>query len=165
VEYSLRLDSDRPWRALTLIATTIAAVEFVVIFSAFLAKPLVVHLKNAAVEHAAAEEAAQIPKPPPIGTPKLMRTRTSVLVLNGNGRTGAAAREAQRVRSRGYTIGGVGDARRTGYARSLVMYRDGFRAEAFRLARDLRIRVVGPLDGMKPRELLGAHLAVIVGNR
>ena len=35
---------------------------------------------------------------------------------------------------------------------------------ALRLARDLRIRIVGPLDGMTVRELLGAHVAVVVGS-
>ena len=86
-----------------------------------------------------------------------------MLVLNGNGRTGAAAAEADRARAHGYKIGGIGDAKRTDYSRSIVMYRSGFRPEAARLARDLDIGVVGPLDGMKPRDLLGAHLAVVVG--
>jgi len=149
---------------LTLVATAVATIEFVVIFSAFVAKPLVGHIKNAAIAHATAADVASIPKAPPIGTPKLSRSETSVLVLNGNGRTGAAAAEADSVRRHDYLIGGVGDAKRTDYARSLVMYRAGFRAEAFRLARDLRIKVVGPLDGMRAPELQGAHLAVIVGD-
>jgi hypothetical protein len=33
-----------------------------------------------------------------------------------------------------------------------------------RLARDLRIRIVGPLDGMNVRQLMGAHVAVVVGS-
>jgi len=43
------------------------------------------------------------------------------------------------------------------------MYRGGHRGEALRLARDLRIRLVSPLDGLRPRELKGARLAVVVG--
>ena len=43
------------------------------------------------------------------------------------------------------------------------MYRPGYRGEAVRLARDLRIRIVGPLDGITARELMGAHVALVVG--
>jgi hypothetical protein len=43
------------------------------------------------------------------------------------------------------------------------MYRAGHEAEAKRLARDLKVKVVGPLDGMRPAELLGAHVALVVG--
>jgi hypothetical protein len=43
------------------------------------------------------------------------------------------------------------------------MYRPGYEPEARRLAKDVGIRVVGPLDGMKPRQLLGAHVALILG--
>jgi hypothetical protein len=46
--------------------------------------------------------------------------------------------------------------------RSVVMYRPGFRGEAMRLARDLRIRIVGPLDGLSVRDLMGAHLAIVI---
>ena len=127
----------------------------------FAMKPLVGHLKDAAVAEATAP--AAVPEPPPVGQPSHARTNTSVLVLNGNGQTGAAAAEADRARARGYRISGIGDAKRTDYSRSIVMYRGGFRPEAARLARDLGIGVVGPLDGMKSRELLGAHLAVVVG--
>jgi hypothetical protein len=43
------------------------------------------------------------------------------------------------------------------------MYRMGRRGEALRLARDLGIRLVSPLDGLRPRDLKGARLAVILG--
>jgi hypothetical protein len=46
--------------------------------------------------------------------------------------------------------------------RSVVMYRPGFRGEALRLARDLRIRIIGPLDGLSVGDLMGAHLALVV---
>jgi LytR cell envelope-related transcriptional attenuator len=164
VEHSLRIEpQERPWRTLTLIATVVASIEFLILFGAFVAKPLVGHLKRAAVSSATAS--AEIPKPPPVGTPQLTRGETSVLVLNGNGRTGAAAAEATRVRARGYRIGSVDDAQRTDYTRSIVMYRAGYRPEAVRLARDLRVGVVGPLDGMKAHDLLGSQLALIVGSK
>jgi hypothetical protein len=88
-----------------------------------------------------------------------------VLVLNGNGRNGAAAVEADRVRVKGYRIAAVGDAPHRGYTRSIVMFRKGFAGEAQRLARDLRIRIVGPLDGVRLRDLSGAHAVVVVGER
>jgi hypothetical protein len=83
-------------------------------------------------------------------------------VLNGNGVSGAAHAAASRVRARGYSIGEIGNAKRTDHMRSVVMYRPGHRGEALRLARDLRIKIVGPLDGLTARELMGAHVAVVV---
>jgi hypothetical protein len=43
------------------------------------------------------------------------------------------------------------------------MYRAGFAPEALRLARDLGIRMVGPLDGIRSGQLGGAHAVVVVG--
>ena len=43
------------------------------------------------------------------------------------------------------------------------MYRPGFRAEGLRLARDMHVKVVGPLDGLKRSALHGGQLAVILG--
>ena len=95
--------------------------------------------------------------------PKLTRTQTSVIVLNGNGRQGAAAAGAARVHAFGYEIAGTGNARRQDYAATVVMYRPGFRAEGLRLARDLKVKVVGPLDGLKPSALMGGQLAIVIG--
>lgn len=160
----------RPWRTATLVASAVAALELVALVGAgivLLGKPLSRHVRRAAVSHVFAP-----PKPvrrvlpdarPLGGIPKLARGETSVLVLNGNGRTGAATHEATRLRSLGYIVGGVGNAPRDDYPTSLVMYRAGYAAEAARLARDLKVKVVGPLDGVRPRDLLGAHLALVIG--
>ena len=43
------------------------------------------------------------------------------------------------------------------------MYRRGFAAEGVRLAHDLHVKVVGPLDGVKTSALHGAQLAVVLG--
>jgi hypothetical protein len=43
------------------------------------------------------------------------------------------------------------------------MFRPGFEGEARRLGKDIGIRRVTPLDGLRPRELQGAHLAFVVG--
>jgi hypothetical protein len=45
------------------------------------------------------------------------------------------------------------------------MYRKGFHAEGVRLARDLHVKIVGPLDGLAPSALRGAQLAIVLGAR
>ena len=157
----------RPWRTATLVASAVAAVELVIIVVAGVAlvgKPLTEKLRDTARDRTLGVPTAAPAKKPRIGSsvPRLKRVDTSVLVLNGNGVPGAAHEAAARVRERGYSIGEVGNARRTDYMRSVVMYRPGYRGEALRLARDLRIKIVGPLDGLRIRDLMGAHVAVVV---
>ena len=94
----------------------------------------------------------------------LARGETSVIVLNGNGIAGAAAAAADRVKGRGYMVAATGNATRSNYGQSVVMYRSGRKPEAQRLARDLGIKLVGPLEGMSTRALLGAHVALVLGN-
>jgi hypothetical protein len=162
------IDLVRPWRRATILASSVAALEFAVLLivvAVALAKPLERHARKAAVAQAVSSLPApshRITAAP--GKPRLTRAQTDVLVLNGNGRTGAAATEAIQVHRRGYMVAGTGNASRTDYVRSVVMYRSGFRAEAARLAHDLGIRTYGPLDGLRVRDLLGAHLALIVGD-
>ncbi len=163
----------RPWRTATIVLTAVAAVQLVLLILAgvvLLGRSLSDNLTTAAKKKAhktaapaAVQSAPRKPRPAPVPKPKLSRAETSVLVLNGNGRSGAAGAEAARVRARGYRISSVRNARRNDYARSVVMYRPGYRGEAARLARDLRIRMVSPLDGLKPAALHGAHLALVVG--
>jgi hypothetical protein len=161
VEHALTTPSGHPWRTIAVVAAGIATLELlglVILGVALIAKP---------VMHRARAEAAAIPTKHQQTTtrirPLLPRGSTSVTVLNGNGRSGAAAAQASRVRARGSLVGDVGNAPRMGYGRSVIMYRGGRRPEALRLARDLGIRLVTPLDGLRPRDLLGAQLAVVVG--
>ena len=166
MEHSLPRGSS-PWRTATLVASAVAAAELVallVLGVALLAEPVSQHVRQAAE---AKVFAPVTPKPraaAPIGEPKLSRADTSVVVLNGSGRTGAAAERAARVRGLGYTIGTVGNAPRSDFTRTLVMFRPGYRAEAARLAADLKLKIVGPLDGLRASDLLGAHLPLIVGS-
>ena len=156
-----------PWRTATLVASAVAVVELVVLVVigvALLAEPVSNHVRKAAE---AKVYAPAKPKPvaaPTVGKPKLSRAETSVIVLNGSGRSGAAAASAERIRGVGYTIGSVGNAPRSDFARTIVMFRPGYRAEAVRLAADLKLKIVGPLDGLRGSDLLGAHLALIVGS-
>ena len=168
MEHSLPQVETTPWRTATLVAAAVAAIELVVLVAlgvVLLAKPVSDQVREAAEARVLAPV-----KPKPrvveqvVGAPKLTRAETSVIVLNGNGRAGAAAEGAEAVRRFGYTIGTVGNAPRSDFTRTLVMYRKGYQAEAGRLAKDLRIKIVGPLDGLKPADMLGAHVALIVGS-
>ena len=157
----------RPWRTATLVASAVAAVELVIILVAgvvLVGKPLTEKMRDAARDRSLGTTVAAPAKKPKIGSsaPRLARADTTVMVLNGNGVAGAAHEAASRVRARGYSIGEVGNAKRTDYMRSVVMYRPGHRGEALQLARDLRIKIVGPLDGLGIRDLMGAHIALVV---
>jgi hypothetical protein len=161
----------RPWRTATLVASLVAAIELVLLLGAgflLLAKPLT----HAMQRHAAATAFAPtkkhtttpvIPKRAPIGQPKLLRSETGVFVFNGNGRSGAASNEASKLSNLNYRVPGTGNAKRQDYATTVVMYKKGFHAEGVRLARDLHVKIVGPLDGLTPSALRGAQLAIVLG--
>lgn len=163
---------DRPWRTAAVVASGIAVLELaalVVLAVGAIAKPVAREAHRVAVERTLAPVVRPKPEPAakdatakPVALP---RAETSVIVLNGNGVAGAAADVGARVKGLGYVLGAVGNAPRTDYARTLVMYRPGREAEARRLARDLHVRVVAPLDGLTPAQLLGAHVALVLGAR
>ena len=165
MEHSLPQVSS-PWRTATLVASAVAAAELVllvVLGLVILAEPVSQHVRQAA-EAKVFEPVVRKPQAAPtLGEPKLSRAETSVIVLNGSGRSGAAAENAAKVRGLGYTIGTVGNAPRSDFTRTVVMYRPGYRAEGMRLAGDLKVKIVGPLDGLHASDLLGAHVALIVG--
>jgi LytR cell envelope-related transcriptional attenuator len=159
----------RPWRTAAYVASAIALVELLVLLvigGGVLARA-VSHRVERAAEHRARAEAAPArglaqhkAKAPPA---RLARTKTRILVLNGNGRQGAAAAASSRIHRLGYRIGGVANAARSDYVRSIVMFRPRFAGEGHRLGHDLGIALVTPLDGMRARELHGAQLVVILG--
>ena len=153
----------RPWRTATFVASAIAALELVVLVVgavAVVGKSVADEMQSAATQHVTAP-----PKPKPQPTRALLpRRETAVIVLNGNGVAGAAADAAARVRREGYVVGGVGNASRSDFGKSVVMYRKGHEGEGRRLARDLGIKIVGPLDGVRAKDLMGAHVALILGS-
>jgi len=159
----------RPWRTAAYIAAAIAVAELlllVVIGGGALMGALSDRLQLAAQERVLAPTPRAKPaahKPAPVAVAKVPRSRTVVMVLNGNGRTGAAAAAAARVQSRGYKVGTVGNAPRQ-VTRSLVMYKPGFAGEGKRLGKDLGVKLVGPLDGMRAGELGRAHVVFILGS-
>ena len=164
----------RPWRTATIVASLVAAVELLLILVlaiALFGQPVLDWAQGtfesngapAAKKHEPAAAKQQVQPPAPPAAPKLSRPQTSVLVLNGNGIAGAAASTGALVRDKGYVIAAVGNASRSDYHRSVVMYRPGYAPEAARFARDLRLRLVSPLDGLRPKDLMGAHVAVVIG--
>jgi hypothetical protein len=177
VHHPASLSPPQPWRAAAIVAAAIATLELlvlVVIGVAFGAKYLSDEAHKAAVPASAASAPAETAKsePGPVAEgkpaetpapPALSRRETSVLVLNGNGAQGAAGTASDQVRRRQYVVAGAANAPRSDFRRSIVMYRPGFEAEARRLAVDLKVNRVAPLDGLRIRDLQGAHLALIVG--
>ena len=160
----------RPWRTAAYVAVAVAAAELLLLLvigggklTGFVADRIEV----------AAQEQVTTPqrqrqtrpaarKPASAAAVTRSRSRTVVLVLNGNGRTGAAASAASRVHTRGYKIGAVTNAPRQ-VSRSIVMYKPGFAGEGRRLGRDLGVRLVTPLDGMRAGQLGRAHVVFILG--
>ena len=163
----------RPWRTATIVATGVAAFELLILVGiavALFGQPVLdwaqrsesprAHTANRAT-HVAVKPAAT-PQPAP-AVPQLTRRETSVLVLNGNGVPGAAASAGQLVRSKGYLVTEVGNAPRDDYRRTVVMFRPGYKPEAARFARDLQVKTVTPLDGLRLRDLMGAQVAIVLG--
>jgi hypothetical protein len=161
----------RPWRTAAYVAVAIAVVELLLLLmiggdkllgwaSDRMQLAAQQHVLQPPTKHKPAQAAARKPAPAPVA--ERPRSKTAVLVLNGNGRTGAAAAAASRVRSRGYKIGQVTNAPEH-VARSIVMYRPGFAGEGRRLGKDLGVRLVTPLDGMRANDLRGAQLVFILG--
>ena len=163
----------RPWRTATLVASLVAAVELIVLIAfalLLLAKPLSHavrrHAQAAALAPAKKHVAPAVHvKRHPVAKARHPRSALGVFVFNGNGRSGAASAAAARLAHFGYPIRGKGNAARQDYATSVVMYVRGYEGEGARLARDLHVHVVGPLDGMRPAALHGGKLAVVLGAR
>jgi hypothetical protein len=99
----------------------------------------------------------------PLLPPLHPRSRTSALVLNGNGISGAAGTEATALLGRGYAHAVPTDATSSAYARSMVLFRPGWEREAERLARDAGIRAVAPLDGRVAPAYAHLPLVLILG--
>ena len=159
----LDLDVIRPWRRATIAVSAVATVELIALAAiaiVLLGNPLASHLRETAA--VAGTPRVRTTQSSPVKKAALERGDTSVMVLNGGGRSGAAHSAADRVSARGYQLGQIGNAAGD-TPRTLIMYRPGYEAEGARLGRDLQVRIVRPLDGMRPIQLLGAHLVLIMG--
>ncbi|HEY2372517.1 MAG TPA: LytR C-terminal domain-containing protein [Gaiellaceae bacterium] len=170
MQHAESIPASFPWRTATLVVGVIATLELFVLIGIG-----AVHLapkkhapSSATASAAAAPRPAHIAhkhKAPRVPThPLRARSGVNVLVLNGNGVQGAASSEASRLRIAGYRVGGARNAARRNYGRSLVLYVPGWVKEARRLARDTGLRIVAPVDGLRPSMLKGSKLVVILGN-
>jgi hypothetical protein len=177
MDHSVEYEPLQPWRAAAMIATGIAAVElfllliigFVFGMKAFSDKTETATVAAIKREVPQAAQTQSAENKPAETTKKkqepkvLPRGRTSVVVLNGNGIPGAAAVNADKAHSLHYIVTATGNAPSTGFARSMVMFRPGFKPAAQRLAKDMGVKAVTPLDGITKGELQGAQLALIIG--
>ena len=103
----------RQWRLAAIVLTCVAAVELVLLVAiggALLSRPE--SGASAAPKRAVAStvKAKQAKSAPVTQAAMLPRRKIGVLVLNGNGRTGAASVAASRVTRRGYRVRGVANA-------------------------------------------------------
>jgi hypothetical protein len=162
VEHAQSLPSSFPWRLATVVVGTIAAAELVALIAIGAVRIAPSHHK--AVAHAATPAPVRVHVPPPPSHPLRSRAQTPVLVLNGNGRQGAASAQAMHLNILGYTVAGAENAPRHDYAQSMVMYVPGFLPEARRLAHDIDVRLVAPLDGLTPGKLKASKLVVLLGS-
>ena len=163
MQHAEQIPTSFPWRASTLVVGAIATVELAALIgigAVHLAPKH--HVTAAPAKPHQALPVVHAPAPPP-SLPLRARASVRVLILNGNGRQGAASSEAARLQSAGYRIGGAENARRHDYAQSMVLYVPGWVKEARRLARDAGIRLVAPVDGLHPAALKGSKTVVILG--
>jgi hypothetical protein len=151
VEHAHPIGRIFPWRTIALAASVVAlgAGSVVALVDQPAATP-------AAPGSTRARTAPALPPPRP-------RSRISVLVLNGNGISGAAGHTAATILARGYRHAVPADAQQRDYPHSVVLYRPGWQREAERLGREVGIRTVATLDGTLPTAERAYPLVVILG--
>jgi LytR cell envelope-related transcriptional attenuator len=154
VEHAQPFNRPFPWRLATLAACAVAL--------ATLAGLVLTHGQG---QTRPVSDTGRVPKRQPATPPLPLRPRSSltVLVLNGNGISGAAGNKATAILAHGYRHAIPTDAPNLDYPRSVVLYRPGWQPEATRLARDVRIPTVAPLDGRVAPVYAHVPLIVILG--
>jgi LytR cell envelope-related transcriptional attenuator len=169
VDHVQDIPAPFPWRAVAVLAAGVALVELVALIAIGLmhlapkatAEPTAASTAKPAVHVAGQVRVVHTVKVPSV--PLRPRSHVRVLVLNGNGVGGAASAEAARLEAHGYRIGGATNAARHDYARSMVMFVPGWIKEARRLARDVGVRMVAPVDGLHPSQLKGSGVVLLLG--
>jgi len=166
VEHAQHISAPFPWRAATVIVGAVALVELVALLAIGLVqlapsshtavKPAAQHVTHVTRVHA--RPVVHVPV-----VPLRPRSRVHVLVLNGNGVSGAASSKAALLQSDGYRIAGATNAQRHNYANSMVMYVPGWAREARRLAHETGVRIVSPVDGLRRAQLRGSTVILLLG--
>ena len=163
MEHAQQLARPFPWRTATVVVGAVALLELVALLVVGATRLAPAGGKAATPAAAHVKPVGESPPPPP-SHPLRTHRQVRVLVLNGNGRPGAAGREAATLQGLGYRIGGAENAPRHDYARSMVMYVPGWVKEARRLGRETGIRLVTPVDGLTPRHLKGSRVVLLLGS-
>jgi hypothetical protein len=166
MQHAEHLPASFPWRTSTVVVGAVAIVELValIVIGAAQLAPQRVHAKAGAVAKPARHTVANVRHTASLPShPLRARDRVSVLVLNGNGVQGAASSMATRLRDIGYRIGAAQNAQRHDYAQSMVMYVPGWVKEARRLAHEMGVKLVAPVDGVTPGRLKGSQVVLILG--
>jgi LytR cell envelope-related transcriptional attenuator len=163
VQHVQPFDRPFPWRAAALAATALALAELATLLALAGIRLFDVHHAAASTHRPVRTVQAAPQRPPRHLGPLRPRSRISVLVLNGNGITGAAGTEATKLLAAGYRRATASDAAQD-YASSLVLFRRGWEREAQRLARAAGIRTVAPLDGRLPGSEASYQLVLILGS-
>ncbi len=154
MEHAQPLNRPFPWRIATLVGCAIA-----------LATLAALVLTHGPGQTRPVSDTGRVPKSRPATPPVPLRPRShlTVLVLNGNGVSGAAGSEATAILAHGYGHAVPTDAPNPDYPRSVVLYRPGWDREATRLGKDLGIPTVATLDGRVAPEYAHVPLLVILG--
>ena len=171
MDHAQDIPAPFPWRAVAVLAAGAALVELVALIAIGLmhlapkstAEPAPTAASAAAVVHPRHVHVRVVRKVKVPSLPLRPRSHVRVLVLNGNGVSGAASAEAARLEAQGYRIGGATNAERHDYARSMVMFVPGWVKEARRLAHDAGVRMVAPVDGLHPAQLKGSGVVLLLG--
>lgn len=98
-------------------------------------------------------------------TPKpgaVVPQNVNVAVLNGTSVPGLAAKVATDVQVNDFSLGNVGNTRKE-YDQTVVMYENGQKQAADKVARTLGVKPVQPIDAATQREAGGADVVVIAG--
>jgi len=164
VQHAEHISPSFPWRTATFAVAAVAAVELVALIAIGGVRLAPSHqakhvVKSTAKTTRLVRHVAAVPS-----HPLRPRAHVRVLVMNGNGVSGAASSAAQRLEVEGYRIGGATNAPRHDYARSMVLYVPGWIKEARRLAHDTGVRLVAPVDGMRPSRLRGSKIVLLLGS-
>ena len=152
MEHVQPLNRPFPWRLATLVACALVL--------ATLGALVLTHRSGVTPRSRSASR--PVKKAPALPPPR-PRSRISVLVLNGNGVSGAAGSEATSILAHGYRHAIPTDAPNLDYVRSVVLFRPGWQSEAERLSHDARIPTVAPLDGRIAPPYAHVPLVVILG--
>jgi hypothetical protein len=166
VDHAQHLPQSFPWRTATVVVGAVAVLELVVLIAIGAARlaPARTHPPAAVAQTAAKTVPPARRRVAAIPThPLRPRAKLSVLVLNGNGVSGAAGAEATSLQGLGYGRSSSQNAPRHDYATSIVMYAPGYAQEGRRLGHDAGIHVVSLVDGMSRAQLKGSQLVVVLG--